>query len=68
MKQFSEWLKNRIRKEIGRPKSPSKMKKLKRKETFPSGMRDSRNDLSQDYPGNLEFQGDVGAYKVLSKS
>lgn len=61
--KFIEWLKHR--ESGGKPHAPSKVKKLHRKETFSKGSRDLRDDLSKDYPGNMEFQGDVGPYKVL---
>ena len=64
MGEFSDWAKKRA---DSTPSQPSKMKKLKAKETFTKGVRDLRNDLSDDYPGNIEFQGDVGPYKVLGK-
>lgn len=57
---FRQWLENN-----SRPQPPSATKKLNRKETFTKGVRDLRDDLSKDYPGNIEFQGDVGPYKVL---
>lgn len=52
----------------GTPCPPSKMKKLHHKEIFAKGVRDFRADLSNDYPGNIEFHGAVGPYKILPSS
>jgi hypothetical protein len=63
MIRFKQWLEQKY----AEKHSPSKVKKLHRDETFNKGSRDLRDDLSKDYPGNIEFQGDVGPYKLLGK-
>jgi hypothetical protein len=63
MIRFKQWLEQKY----DEKRSPSKMKKLHRDETFNKGSRDLRDDLSKDYPGNIETHGDVGPYKLLGK-
>jgi len=63
---FLQWMKEHCN-NCGKPSKPSKLKKVGHDEKCPKGVRCQKDDLSTDYPGNIEFQGDVGPYNVLSK-
>jgi len=65
---FSEWMREHCN-HCGKPSNPSTMKKLNHDEKIPSGVRDGREDLKtmgkyHNYPGNMEFHGDIGPYRL----
>ena len=63
MRTFREFLESKDGSQKAAPPSKKEMAGYKNK--ISAGVRDLRNDLSDDYSDPLKFQGDIGAYKLL---
>ncbi len=63
---FKQWLEANYPECDGVPHKPRKMKKINHKEKVSSGVRKGAKDLSADYKGNIEMNGDIEPWKSLS--